>query len=733
MIIIFSISVNAEICDNAKNIIASSRDDSESVDVADFNNDGYLDIIISETTSDDIIEVRLNNGFGSFSQVSFSLSVTNPLRVKAIDVDGDNDIDGIGTESGDKIMWFDNEGNGTMTTNNVDTGIVVRSIDAGDIDNDGDIDIFGAVDNSLRWYSNDGSETFTSNVIEATSYNEIIAYDIDDDNDIDLAGIRTTANTLDWFENDGAGTFTKRTITTTIDEPRDLYVIDLDGDGDIDIISGAYGDSGVLFERALQWYDNDGLETFTARNITTNETQLTNYWESIIAGDVNNDGYIDIIIGDDGADLIVLHKNDGNQNFELVNLTSDVNVHDLKLADLDNDDIDDLIFTDLTDSEVAYLSSIKCSELSSVTFLSCDFPTLFCDDFNYDVPLMSNTNNRWFIQLGGGSMNATFTPTDNELQLINPQKFMSAYHETDVFDTSYQPDSGSAFTRHFYSPVFSSEFLLDFANTTNSDNIFEYASYEKQTIVAYIIKAEIDRNTTDDYLGNTSGDMNWYFANQTQPSVTWDLICGNCTSTDIPTVIKINSLFQQRDNFPFNSSIEDDEIRIYADGVLIGTVEDYLDARTEYIMQYEIIKFDVGNFTIDDYYIMVGTDKDVSTFEQYYTDFFINETVEEVILGTGETGDMATALGTIWDDFGLKSVASRLMAGMFLLFLLAIVMFGASISMHTHLSPTVLIVVELFFIILLTYIKLLPIWLPFVIVLIGAGVGAIVFKMGTSQ
>ena len=128
---------------------------------------------------------------------------------------------------------------------------------------------------------------------------------------------------------------------------------------------------------------------------------------------------------------------------------------------------------------------------------------------------------------------------------------------------------------------------------------------------------------------------------------------------------------------------------------------------------------------------MVGTDKDVSNFDGYFTDFFDNRS-DEITAYEGGTGDMAEAISTIWDDFGLKSQASKIMAGLFLMFLLAIVMFGLALSQHIQLSPAVLIVVQLFFMILLTYIKLLPIWLPFVVIIVTAGIGAVVFKMGTA-
>ena len=68
------------------------------------------------------------------------------------------------------VFWFENDGNfptpgWTQRTVNLTAGDA-RSFVTGDIDNDGDLDIAGAVGtHDIRWYENDGSENFTGQAI----------------------------------------------------------------------------------------------------------------------------------------------------------------------------------------------------------------------------------------------------------------------------------------------------------------------------------------------------------------------------------------------------------------------------------------------------------------------------------------------------------------------------------------------------------------------------------------
>lgn len=684
-----------------------------SIHYGDIDGDGDIDLAAGGTT---ILALYKNNNIGGFinSTVATEAQPIRDIFISDLDDDGDNDI--IYTVAvSDVVRWAENtDGEGiSFTIHTISsalgdpTGVYVF-----DLDNDNDKDVIvtyitTAALNRVSIFKNDGSETFTEEFIFANDgtnkgFRMIDIGDIDDDGDFDIVVGSNTVGELNLYTNDGGVSFTENTISITQDF-NVPFIVDLDDDGDKDIVA--------LSQTALSWHNNDGSETFTETNIST----FVAATDGLGVADFDVDGDIDIIVANFSTDILYFFENDGTESFTKTAIdTGLVQIWDLIATDLNDDGSVDIATAALSAGVVSWFENSE-----DITAISCNFPSLFCDDFDYLTPL---SEKNWLIQLGGDQINGSFTPIDNKLALTNIQNIFP-YHETEPFDVTYRPDSGSRFTRHFLSPVFSSEFILNFTNETS--NQFFYTAFEKQFITAYSIKAEVDLT------GNDSGNMNWYYLNETQPSSVWKLICANCTTTEQKISIKINSFFEQRDDFPFNSSVDDDKIKFYADNTLLGTIEDYLDVRTAYLSQYEFGKLSDGNYTVDDYIVMVGTDSEVSTFDQYFTDIFTNETTEVVEIGTGETGDMAAALATIWDDMGLKSIASRVMTGLFLMFLLAMIMFGMALKMGAPLSARVLIVVELFFMILLVFIKLLPIWLPFVVVLVAAGIGAGVTKFGT--
>ena len=96
----------------------------------------------------------------------------------------------------------------------------------------------------------------------------VFAIDMDGDGDIDVIVGSNRDDTVAWYENNGSESFTEHVITTNADAARSVFAIDLDGDGDIDVIVGSNRDDTVA------WYENNGSESFTEHEITTNADQV---------------------------------------------------------------------------------------------------------------------------------------------------------------------------------------------------------------------------------------------------------------------------------------------------------------------------------------------------------------------------------------------------------------------------------------------------------------------------
>ena len=63
---------------------------------------------------------------------------------------------------------------------------------------------------------------------------------------------RRNDDTIAWYENDGSGTFTKPTSSTTADQRHISvdFAADVDGDGDLDVLSASFNDDKIA------WYEN---------------------------------------------------------------------------------------------------------------------------------------------------------------------------------------------------------------------------------------------------------------------------------------------------------------------------------------------------------------------------------------------------------------------------------------------------------------------------------------------
>ena len=169
-IILFCISIvaNAQTTFSSKNIIALIGDQPYRMVSGDFNNDGNIDLIVA-TYGDNTIELYSNDGTGSFSLHS---SLTNTLDgitgIKFIDLNGDTFEDiVVCSYNNDKVVWFANDvgGGGNFGTEQIismsingASGLAVGTIDAG---TSVDIAVSAIDDNTIVWFSNDGSGSFT--------------------------------------------------------------------------------------------------------------------------------------------------------------------------------------------------------------------------------------------------------------------------------------------------------------------------------------------------------------------------------------------------------------------------------------------------------------------------------------------------------------------------------------------------------------------------------------------
>ncbi len=272
---------------------------------------------------------------GLIIEHSITTSAIGANTVHCADMDQDGDLDVFSCSySDDKVAWYENDGSQNFTTHVMD--ILADGVSDGqvaDIDGDGDLDAVSAsvVNNQIAWYENNGSQSFTKLLIDTiNSPRTIEVMDVDGDGDMDFASSTFSPTSVIFYENDGSENFTKTTVATDYNSFK-IHLEDMDLDGDVDILSAHYSNR-------ILWYENDGSQNFTSHTLTSSASNPT----GIQAMDVDNDGDVDVICAEEGGNRVVLYENDGVQNFTQNIVASSLSqVREVYGADMDGDgDID---------------------------------------------------------------------------------------------------------------------------------------------------------------------------------------------------------------------------------------------------------------------------------------------------------------------------------------------------------------------------------------------------------
>jgi hypothetical protein len=178
---------------------------------ADINNDGKMDLISLIAQEHEVIIAMINQGSGKFKHVRLG-QAPHPMfgstSLKLVDMDGDKDLDLLFT-NGDAndlqmdpkpyhgVQWSENKGNLTFTYHDIGRFYGASNAVAGDIDNDGDMDVVASSwhnywdDNkrqSLIWFENNGKQDFTRHNIsnQPRSIVSLELKDVTGDNYLDI-------------------------------------------------------------------------------------------------------------------------------------------------------------------------------------------------------------------------------------------------------------------------------------------------------------------------------------------------------------------------------------------------------------------------------------------------------------------------------------------------------------------------------------------------------------------
>jgi len=285
---------------------------SDAVESADTDNDGDVDIVVNGevdvASNDAVVKILKNNGNGTFAPAIDYTPARNFADMKLRDINGDGFVDLVFAPDGNFPPFHFgtalNLGNGTFAPTVVTEVFSCGdgTIDAADLDGDGDLDIVlteeetcPGVEPHIFIFRNDGNQKFTRMtdiVLPGRLPRGLALADVTGDGNIDI--ITALPDGMGVFPGNGNLTFGAPIISTTA--PFKFKMADFNGDGLLDVAmilqQPSFGTD--LIGTAL----GNGNGTFQAVRTQTGSSVLENLRISndLEPGDVNGDGTPDLVV-----------------------------------------------------------------------------------------------------------------------------------------------------------------------------------------------------------------------------------------------------------------------------------------------------------------------------------------------------------------------------------------------------------------------------------------------------
>lgn len=372
----------------------------------DFNNDGFLDIVVTSSgfLPSDQMRFFVNNGDGTFTDQTKSAGLeglVGGLNCQQTDYNNDGLMDIFVLRGGWFEMWgkhpnslLRNNGDGTFTDVTKESGLLsfnpTQTAAWADYNNDGWLDVFIGNESAIppgmpknydrrrvhkaEFYINQKDGTFKNIAAEkGMDFIELIkgvtAFDFNNDNLMDIY-ISNNQGFNILLMNKGNLDFEEITQKAGVMEPKASFPVgafDYNNDGLEDLLVCGYISTNFSLSHEIasellgnkpvaalpKLYENNGDGTFT------DVTELRKMNHTIFGmgfnyGDLNNDGYVDLYFGtgDPNFESIVPNRmflNRGGEYFEEVSYSGGFsNIqkgHGVSWGDIDNDGDEDVYIT----------------------------------------------------------------------------------------------------------------------------------------------------------------------------------------------------------------------------------------------------------------------------------------------------------------------------------------------------------------------------------------------------
>ncbi|QQS27637.1 MAG: T9SS type A sorting domain-containing protein [Sphingobacteriales bacterium] len=588
---------------------------------ADFDNDGDRDIIVISYLNSPNKKVAIFENvegvYAGIPMLTHHLNESGDINIQLADLDNDNYLDLVfAFKNLNKIAWSKNNGGFNFSDLQTITTAVnyLKFVEILDFDNDNDLDLLSAssYDHKIALYENLGDGNFGNQIVIAQNAYQtsvVTALDVDNDGLKDVISGASVIYGLAWHKNYGNGIFgVPQTITNAFFNPTQIAIADMNNDGIEDLIVNSGSKKYLILRDVTQSFvdpilihsngyspfflidfnfDGNKDIIFPLNNNTVNI--LLNYGNAIFEGpvqlvnmtyplstfavqDVDNNGYIDILITTNStySDRVEWYENQDNSTFvQHILAENNAILYDIFNSDLDNDGDIDVLSASYGDKKIAWFENLGNGTFNTIKVITRNAwgaNTVFAADLDNDgfIDVLSSSYNddkiAWYRNEGQGNFSEQIliTNTAEGAMAVTAADFdndgdadvVAAIYEEQLF--RYANDGSGSFSleQTFIVPIAIQKIRIADLNYDGfPDIIFAASQNEEAGIIGWI---------------KNNGDGTFYPNYSTiaiVPGIN-DFDVGDIDNDGLPDVVGVSLFYDQsiwyRNNgegFPFSEEI----------------------------------------------------------------------------------------------------------------------------------------------------------------------------------